>query len=316
MERISAISDLGFKKVLASEENKDVLAGLIKDFFGVKVNAEEIVIEKPYSIAVCKEYIEKGEIATLRQTLKDVSASFRAADFVSELQVSKVQFFDERALYYPFERFCQNYSRIDEMRTSSDGKAMRYSSLRPVYALNIMGYRHFEDDIALRIFELYDPKRRKRYKKNLLRIGFFELSKSKIETANQKHWRDYFTTGEAGADAPAYIKKAGQIINCINLSEEERNMLSALEKYEADQIAEREYIYLEGRSEGEKIGEKRGEKIGEKRGEKIGEKREKNKSAKEKVESIKSLIKIGLTDKQISEVMKTDIAKIVKLRNQ
>ena len=36
MQRISPISDLGFKKVLASEDNKDILAGLIKDFFGIK----------------------------------------------------------------------------------------------------------------------------------------------------------------------------------------------------------------------------------------------------------------------------------------
>jgi len=103
LERILPTSDLGFKKVLASEENKDILAGLIQDFFEIK--AEDIVIEKPYSIAVCKELIENEEITKLRQTLKDVAVSFKVADFVSEAQIKKTLFYEERALYYPFERF-------------------------------------------------------------------------------------------------------------------------------------------------------------------------------------------------------------------
>ena len=41
MERILPTSDLAFKKVLASEENKDILAGLILDFFGII--AEDII---------------------------------------------------------------------------------------------------------------------------------------------------------------------------------------------------------------------------------------------------------------------------------
>ena len=244
MERILPTSDLGFKKVLASEENKDILAGLIEDFFEVK--AEDIVIEKPYSIAICKEFIDgKQEVSKLRETLKDIAASFRVANFVSEVQVKKTTFYEERALYYPFERFVQNYSKVEAIKIGADGKPMRYSSLRPIYALHILGYALFEDDNdALRIFELYDPKRNKRFKE-LLRIGFFEFEKTNIETANQKHWRDYFKTGEASPEAPAYIKKASKIIEYVNLSEEERNVISTLERLEANEQAEREYLLIE-----------------------------------------------------------------------
>jgi len=49
MDRILPIGDLAIKKVLASEENKDILAGLIEDFFDVVV--EELTIISPYSIA-------------------------------------------------------------------------------------------------------------------------------------------------------------------------------------------------------------------------------------------------------------------------
>jgi len=159
LKRISPTGDLALKKVLASDENKDILAGLIEDFFEIK--AEDIVIEKPYSIAICKEFIEGKEISKLRETLKDVAASFKTSDFVAEIQIERTQFFDERALYYPFERYCKNYSNPGTMKIGPDGKPIRYSSLRPVCALNILGYDHYDDEDALRILELYDPVRKK-----------------------------------------------------------------------------------------------------------------------------------------------------------
>ena len=64
MKRISPTNDLAFKKVLASEENKDILGGLINDFFDV--TAEEIVIENPYSIASYIEHVKGGEVVVLR----------------------------------------------------------------------------------------------------------------------------------------------------------------------------------------------------------------------------------------------------------
>ena len=154
-----------------------------------------------------------------------MAASLEFADFVSELQVRNVRFFDERALYYPFERFCKNYNKQGFMEFGTDGKPNRYSSLIPVYALNILGGSHFQDDDALRIFE---------------------LSKNNIETTNQRYWRDYFLTGEAHPDAPEYIKKASHIIEYENLSEEEKNMSAILEKARADHDAWISSAYNDG----------------------------------------------------------------------
>ena len=84
------------------------------------------------------------------------------------------------------------------MKQLPDGTLLRYSSLKPIYALNILGYPHFsEDDDALRIFTLYDRERKKSFDREYLTIAFFELTKNNIETANQRHWRTYFNTGEA-----------------------------------------------------------------------------------------------------------------------
>jgi hypothetical protein len=53
--RISPINDLAFKKILASERHKDIPAGFIADFFGLRVAEDDLVIESPYSI---KSYLE------------------------------------------------------------------------------------------------------------------------------------------------------------------------------------------------------------------------------------------------------------------
>ena len=57
---------LTYYKVLASKERKDILAGLIGDFFNVEV--EELAIENPYSIAAYKELVKGEEISVLRNT--------------------------------------------------------------------------------------------------------------------------------------------------------------------------------------------------------------------------------------------------------
>jgi predicted transposase/invertase (TIGR01784 family) len=336
-ERISPTTDLAFKKVLGSEENIDILAGFIEDFFEIK--PKNIIIEKPYNIAVCKEHMENKEVSILRETLKDVAASFETADFITELQVRKTSHYEERSLYYPMSRFVQNYSRVEAMKTNGSGQPIRYSSLRPVYSMNILGYELFaEDEEALRIFELYDPKRSKGFIKNLLRIGYFELSKKKLETTNQKHWHDYFNTGKVDPKAPLHIIKASKIIEYVNLTEEERNMSFTLERLEANEEAERYYLFTEGKAEGieigiqkgeqsgiqkgekkgiqkgEQIGIQKGEKIGIQKGEKKGRAEERAKAEAAKTESIKNLIEIGLSDKQISKAMQITENAVRKLR--
>jgi predicted transposase/invertase (TIGR01784 family) len=251
-DRIRPTGDLAFKKVLASENTKDILCGLINDFFGFSVQAQEISLESPYSIDSYRAYLKGEDVMELHQTIKDVSASFKTANFISELQVRKTRFYDERALYYPFDRFCKNYSKPGYMEISADGRPNRYSGLRPVYSLNILGYNHYEDDDALRIFEMYDPVRNKKYGKELLKIGFFELNKENIETEAQKHWRDYFLTGEVKPDAPDYIIRASRMIELANLSEEEREMATLLERAQAERDADISGAYHDGRDDGKK----------------------------------------------------------------
>ena len=85
LDRILPTGDLAIKKVLASEENKDILAGLIWDFF--EVDAQNLNIISPYNIVAFREFVKGEDTAVMRQTIKDVAATFKTADFVSEAQV-------------------------------------------------------------------------------------------------------------------------------------------------------------------------------------------------------------------------------------
>ena len=144
------------------------------------------------------------------------------------------------------------------MKQLPDGTFLRYSSLKPIYALNILGYPHFSgDDDALRIFTLYDKERKKSFDREYLTIAFFELTKNNIETANQRHWRTYFNTGEAADDAPDYIKKAAHVIETANMTQEERDMFEQFERAE-ERYKNTIYAAL---LEGEERGEARGEKL-------------------------------------------------------
>jgi hypothetical protein len=224
-ERIKPTSDLGFKKILATDQCKDVLQGIIGDFFDLWIPLDEINITVPYDIKVYEEYLKRlkdgGEISeTLRQTAQDVAADIKIADFGAEVQVQKDVYFSQRSLYYAAARFCANYNIPGKMVMKHDGKPIRYSSLKPVYTLNIIEYPHFPDDDALRILTFYDRKRGKAFEIEYFTIAFFELAKNNIETENQRHWTIYFKTGEAPAEAPEYIRKAARVIDRANMSKE------------------------------------------------------------------------------------------------
>jgi hypothetical protein len=150
------------------------------------------------------------------------------------------------------------------MKTDNSGSPDRYSSLRPVYSLNILGYNHFtEDEDALRVFTLYDEQRKKAFGKNLIKVGYFELNKPNIETDNQRYWRDYFLTGTAPDGAPDYIKKASKILQYVNLGEEEREVFDIIEKAHATWEGELFTAYHDGREEGEASGWQKGREEGE-----------------------------------------------------
>jgi len=151
MRKVKPTNDLLFRKTLASEENKDILQGLIRDTFGI--NPETITIKNPYSIHAYTE-IKNNEIFLVeRETIKDVAVYLEMSDFTVELQVRKTKFFNRRSLYYVFDAFCGNFNLTENLELGSNGEPDRFSSLRPIYSLNILDEKMFTQDTrAFRVF--------------------------------------------------------------------------------------------------------------------------------------------------------------------
>jgi predicted transposase/invertase (TIGR01784 family) len=251
MRHVLPTNDLALKKILASEDSKEIACGFIRDFGDLEVSEQVLTITEPYNIQVYQEKLkETGEdIQKFRQTIRDVSFSARTKDLLVELQVQKEAYFSHRSLYYPFSKYCGNYNREGYMKADEEGKPDRYSSLRPVYSLNILKFTHFADEDALRIFRLYDKKREKEFGKDLISIGYFELNKKKGMMGNQGDWRKFFISGEAPEGAPGYIRKAAGIIEYTNMREEERGMIDAMEKAQADIDGYLVTAYYEGKED-------------------------------------------------------------------
>ena len=240
-KRINPTNDLLFKKMLASPEHTDILGGFIRDFFNIE--PEELTLETPYSIRAYTEERGGRDASVLRETRADIRALVRAGTVMAEMQVNNTQFFDRRAFYYSCEAYCSNYNRPlppEAAGQSEDGQVKsRYSTLRPVYAMNILDYTHFENDAkALRIFAMRDKETGEPMPGELLTIGFFELQKPDLPTRNQRHWQTLFVTGGAPADAPDYIRKAAELVSYVNLDKEEREMYDRVTMAEADRDAQ------------------------------------------------------------------------------
>jgi hypothetical protein len=87
MKRIKPTSDLAMKKVLTSKGNEDILCGLINDLFDISATIDEISIDTPYNIEAYKEYVNNMETRVLRQTVKDIAATLKRADFIIKIGI-------------------------------------------------------------------------------------------------------------------------------------------------------------------------------------------------------------------------------------
>jgi predicted transposase/invertase (TIGR01784 family) len=153
------------------------------------------------------------------------------------------------------------------------------------------------------VFTLYDRKRRKTFRREYVTIGYFELCKRNVETESQRQWRRFFVTGDAGADAPDYIRKAAGVVEVANMSEEERKMMDRRE-YE---IADHQSVMWGAEMRGEARGEARGKAVGEAIGEARG-------SKEKAMDIVRNLLDMGLPLEKITKATGIPIEEIEQLR--
>ncbi|MDR0308878.1 MAG: Rpn family recombination-promoting nuclease/putative transposase [Coriobacteriales bacterium] len=265
-KKITALNDALFKRSVGSAEHTDITCGLISDL--LDLDADRAVIENPYSITLGHD---ASGVAELRLTEVDIRV--RLADktqIVIEAQRMRKRFFRERVLYYQNSRYVGDLDR-EELRRMG-GHEGKYSALRPTHSISILGYKMFvKDRRVLRTFSLYDERGKEHFcpdegnpdSRGLMSLTFLETSKqfdqgdTSVISPNVRHWMDFFCGREVSRDAPDYIRKAAWLADLDNLSLKEMEMLNAIERAEADRLAEIAYGVQEGEIRGEKRGEKR-----------------------------------------------------------
>jgi hypothetical protein len=264
MAKASPTNDLMFKKTFGSIGNEDIIKGFAADFF--MVTSGKIVVANPYSIEAYEELDRNGgKTTTLRETLADITFRAEVESLTTEMQVSKTDYFDRRMLYYACDKYRSEYSAQQEPELEEkqeDGekeKTNRYKSLRPLYALDIIGYNYFPDDYAFHKFDLYDIDHKikfadKKTGKDLFAISCFEYKKPCVEIANHRYWQMYFQGMDIPKEAPSYIKRAEQLLDLAKLSEKERKMYAECEKRKADIDAYISTAWSDGEASGVELG--------------------------------------------------------------
>ena len=232
MKKISRTNDLAFKKAFSSDGSTESIIGLARDILSIEI--KEVSFRQPYSIESYTKMIKEKQFTAFQQTIKDISANVvlnnKGINLISELQVREAKRFLERSLYYPTQTFSENY------------KDNKYSSLKPIYAINIVGYSMFKQDLdGLRIFEIWDRLHNEGFPIEF-KIAYFEYKKTNFNTDILKFWRDYFLDKDISDNAPEYIKHAAEIVDYANLKKEEKELVDLLERFEADQKAREDWV--------------------------------------------------------------------------
>ncbi len=121
MCRINPRVDFAFKKLFGSEENKDLLMGLINAIVAEEDQAADIELKNPYSLPA----YQAGKMSVL-----DIRAVDKAGRWYNiEMQVSEDLHFDKRALYY--------WARLVAEQL---GEGMIYRQLKKTVSINILDF--------------------------------------------------------------------------------------------------------------------------------------------------------------------------------
>ncbi|MDR1204008.1 MAG: Rpn family recombination-promoting nuclease/putative transposase [Peptococcaceae bacterium] len=206
---LSITNDLVFRKATTTPgESEEVLWGTIHDFFGI--DAKDIVISNPYSF---HSYFERdGEVRKIKETIKDISAAFDAGDFIVELQMQTRNIFATRSFFYTSDRFVKNFG------------AKKYKGLKRVLSLNIIGDRLIKsDEDAVHMFEFYDKKHDLVFPGLSTVSCFFEYTKTVSD--DLEPWQRLFLGGEMKDSDPSWIKKIYGMLNEVNYTKEELEMI-------------------------------------------------------------------------------------------
>jgi predicted transposase/invertase (TIGR01784 family) len=127
MCRINPKIDLAFKKLFGSEENKDLLIGLINSIIEPKDKIEDVTLRNPYNLA---DYLQD------KMSILDIKAvDEKGVVFNVEMQIGKDLNFDKRSIYY-----------WSKLVTEQLSEGMMYRQLNKTISINILDFNIITND--------------------------------------------------------------------------------------------------------------------------------------------------------------------------
>jgi len=247
-------NDLLFKRCIGNAEHPDITRGFISDILGIKV--ESVLIQNPYDIVLYQKEVDERKLGV---TVVDVLVRLADQSQVAiEMQIASQDYFLERALFYASRHYTNDYG-VDGLKRKARGSDVKYSSLCPVYSINILDFLQFDSDAdPLHAFSLYDMQHASFYGTGkaapgiggLLSLVFLELGKPK-ENASERIGclMDFFNGKPLPDEAPSYLSEALLLVDEQNLTKEEIEMIDAAERAEEDRKGQIAYARKQGRKD-------------------------------------------------------------------
>lgn len=294
-------NDLLFKKLFSSKGNEDILCHFINDFTGE--NFTNVQINNTYSIDRYKQELaeEKNDLFT---TIVDVSATtVEGTEIIVEMQLHRHCYFIERTLFYANHAFNNAYSKRE-----------KYLALKPVFAINVVDFNLFNDGKFIRRFDIMDKEDQmlllNRNQQPLMRLFYVMLPNVATKNTIQRYWQLFFKQGIVTSDAPDCLKRAQNIVDESNMTQEELAMVTRAQILRSDAEAVLEYAeekgYERGVVQGKEIGIAQGKEIGIAQGREIG-------IAQGIIENIKKLLQNGMSKEDVIRMLDLTEEQIQKL---
>ena len=254
MERISPRIDIAFKKIFGVEENKDLLISLINSIVGESDQISEVTLLNPYN----PKSFKKDKLSIL-----DIKAKGEGGKrFNIEIQIADEADYDKRALYYWAKLYteqlkvAQDYSTLSKaigihiLNFTSIPKTKNYHNVFHITEKN-EGFSYFED-LELHTIEL--NKFTDNPNEDLAAIV------AKIQTSLDM-WSAFLTRNDLLKvdNLPkelndANLKKAINVLEVMNFSEEERDFYEDHLKWLRVETNSLKKMRAEGRAEGKAEG--------------------------------------------------------------
>jgi predicted transposase/invertase (TIGR01784 family) len=312
MCRINPRIDFAFKKLFGSEENKDLLIGLINSIIEPNDKIEEVTLRNPYNLA---DYLQD------KMSILDIKAvDEKGVVFNVEMQIGEDLNFDKRSIYY-----------WSKLVTEQLSEGMMYRQLNKTISINILDFNIIDNENGYHnTYKILNEKTGKSDDlHDMFEMHYIELKKFK---------KDFDDIGKAidrwilflnkfsklnKRDLPKSMKTDPLIVKAIEavdrmFDEEERmvyeNRMRVQMDFESRYDSAITKGLMEGRAKGLEEGKAKGLEEGIARGIAQNEEKNKKKAEKHKIDLIKNMLAKGIDTNTISEITNTSIEQIEKLR--